>query len=160
MEKSVIINGRAINSENPPYIVAEISGNHGGHLSRGIELINQAKYAGADAVKIQSYTPDSITIDHDSPEFILKDGLWQGQTLYNLYESAHTPREWHKPLFDHARRIGITIFSSPFDKDAINLLEALDTPAYKIASPEIIDFDLIEACAETGKPLILSLIHI
>ena len=156
LEKSVIINGRAINSESPPYIVAEISGNHGGHLSRGIELINQAKYAGADAVKIQSYTPGSITIDHDSPEFILKDGLWHGQTLYNLYASAHTPREWHKPLFDHARRIGITIFSSPFDKDAINLLETLDTPAYKIASPEIVDFDLIEACAETGKPLIIS----
>jgi pseudaminic acid synthase len=150
------INGRPITKDNSPYIVAEISGNHNGELSKAIELINQAKWAGADAVKIQTYSPDTITIDHNSPDFILRDGLWKGKKLYDLYKIAHTPVEWHEPLFDHAKHIGITLFSSPFDHTAIDLLEDLQTPAYKIASPEIIDSNLIKLCAQTGKPIIIS----
>jgi pseudaminic acid synthase len=156
VKKPFSINGRLITKDNPPYIVAEISGNHNGEFSRAIKLINQAKWAGADAVKIQTYTPDTITIDHNSPDFILKDGLWKGKKLYDLYKIAHTPVEWHKPLFDHAKHIGITLFSSPFDHTAIDLLESLQTPAYKIASPEIIDPNLIKSCAQTGKPIIIS----
>ena len=156
MEYSFNINGRQIGPDEPPYIVAEISGNHAGELTKAIKLISEAKSAGADAVKIQSYTPDSITIDHDGPEFILEDGLWRGQKLYELYQKAHTPIEWHKPLFEHANKIGITIFSSPFDNEAVKLLEELGAPAYKIASPEIIEIDLIETCATTGKPIIIS----
>ena len=156
MEYSFNINGRQIGPDEPPYIVAEISGNHAGELTKALRLISEAKSAGADAVKIQSYTPDSITIDHDGPEFILEDGLWRGQKLYELYQKAHTPIEWHKPLFEHANKIGITIFSSPFDNEAVKLLEELGAPAYKIASPEIIEIDLIETCATTGKPIIIS----
>jgi N-acetylneuraminate synthase len=156
LEHSFNINGRIISPDQPPYIVAEISGNHGGELTRAIKLISEAKSAGADAVKIQSYTPDSITIDHDGPEFILNNGLWRGQKLYDLYQKAHTPIEWHKPLFEHANKIGITIFSSPFDQDAVKLLEELGVPAYKIASPEIVEINLIETCATTGKPIIIS----
>jgi N-acetylneuraminate synthase len=156
LEHSFYINGRKIGPDQPPYIVAEISGNHAGELTTAIKLISEAKSAGADAVKIQSYTPDSITIDHDGPEFILEDGLWKGQKLYELYKTAHTPIEWHKPLFEHANKIGITIFSSPFDNDAVKLLEELGTPAYKIASPEIVETNLIETCATTGKPIIIS----
>jgi pseudaminic acid synthase len=156
VKKPFSINGRLITKDNPPYIVAEISGNHNGEFSRAIELINQAKWAGADAVKIQTYTPDTITINHNSPDFILKDGLWKGKKLYDLYKVAHTPIEWHEPLFDHAKHIGITLFSSPFDHTAVDLLEGLQTPAYKIASPEIIDTNLIALCARTGKPIIIS----
>ena len=156
MKTPFSINGRLITKDNPPYIVAEISGNHNGEFSRAIELINQAKWAGADAVKIQTYSPDTITIDHNSPDFILRDGLWKGKKLYDLYKIAHTPVEWHEPLFDHAKHIGITLFSSPFDHTAIDLLENLHTPAYKIASPEIIDSNLIKLCARTGKPIIIS----
>jgi len=156
LEHSFNISGRKIGPDQPPYIVAEISGNHGGELTKAIQLISEAKSAGADAVKIQSYTPDSITIDHDGPEFILEDGLWRGQKLYDLYQKAHTPIEWHKPLFEHANKIDITIFSSPFDQDAVKLLEKLGAPAYKIASPEIVEINLIETCATTGKPIIIS----
>lgn len=150
------IDGRPIGPEHPPYIVAEMSGNHNGEIDRAIRLIDAAKQAGADAVKLQTYTADTITIDHDGPGFVLEGGLWHGRRLHELYHEAHTPWEWHGPLFEHASRIGITIFSAPFDPTAVRLLESLDAPAYKIASPEIVDLGLIELCAGTGKPLIIS----
>ena len=156
MKEQLAIDGRPITKERPPYIVAEISGNHNGKLSQALELVSQAKAAGADAVKLQTYTPDTITIDHDGPGFVIESGLWKGQSLYELYKKAYTPVDWHRPLFEHARKIGSTVFSSPFDPSAIELLESLNSPAYKIASPEIVDVNLIEACAKTGKPLIVS----
>lgn len=156
MIQPVAINGTFIGKDYPPYIVAEISGNHNGSLPQALELITQAKNAGADAVKLQSYTPDSITIDHHGPEFVIKSGLWKGRTLYELYQQAHTPPEWHKTLVDHAKSKDITIFSSPFDETAVDFLETLNMPAYKIASPEIVDINLIEKCAKTGKPLVIS----
>ena len=156
MAETFNIDGRPIGPEHPPYIVAEMSGNHNGEIARAIRLIDAAKESGADAVKLQTYTADTITIDHDGPGFVLESGLWDGRRLYELYQEAHTPWQWHAELFEHARLIGITIFSAPFDPTAVELLQSLDAPAYKIASPEIIDLDLIELCAATGKPLIIS----
>jgi pseudaminic acid synthase len=156
MAETFNIDGRPIGPEHPPYIVAEMSGNHNGEIARAIRLIDAAKESGADAVKLQTYTADTITIDHDGPGFVLEGGLWDGRRLYELYQEAHTPWQWHAELFEHARRIGITIFSAPFDSTAVELLQSLGAPAYKIASPEIIDLDLIELCAATGKPLIIS----
>lgn len=152
----VTIAGREIGPDRPPYIVAEMSGNHNGDIGRALALIDAAKAAGADAVKLQTYTADTITIDHDGPEFRVQGGLWDGRRLYELYQEAHTPWDWHPRLFDHARSIGIHIFSSPFDPTAVELLRKLDAPAFKIASFELIDLPLIELCARTGKPLILS----
>jgi pseudaminic acid synthase len=156
MTESFSIDGRPIGPEHPPYIVAEMSGNHNGEIDRAIRLIDAAKQAGADAVKLQTYTADTITIDHDGPGFVLEGGLWDGRRLYELYQEAHTPWEWHGALFEHARRIGITIFSAPFDPTAVAFLESLNAPAYKIASPEIVDIELIKLCAKTAKPLIIS----
>ncbi|WP_193183450.1 pseudaminic acid synthase [Nisaea sediminum] len=156
MAKDFKINGRPVGPDHPPYVVAEMSGNHNGEIGRALALIDAAKAAGADAVKIQTYRADTITIDHDGPEFVIEKGLWAGRRLFELYEEAHTPWEWHEELFAHARGIGITLFSAPFDPTAVDLLESLDCPAYKIASPEIVDIDLIERCARTGKPLIIS----
>lgn len=141
---------------HPPYLIAEISANHNGSIEKAFNLIALAKRAGANAVKIQSYTADTITIDCDSEEFVIHGGLWDGRKLYDLYKAAETPFEWHKPLFDYAKRVGITIFSSPFDSSAIELLESLSAPAYKIASFELVDHDLIAHAASTGKPLIIS----
>jgi N-acetylneuraminate synthase len=133
-----------------------MSANHNGDLSSALRIIDEAKIAGADAVKIQTYKADTITLDSDHPDFQINEGPWKGRTLYQLYEWAHTPWDWHKPIFDHARKTGITIFSSPFDNSAVDLLEDLGTPAYKIASFEAIDLPLIRYCASTGKPLVIS----
>jgi len=154
--QEIRIDGRAIGPNEPPYVVAELSANHNGQLSKALRLIEEAKKAGADAVKVQSFKADTITLNCDSEEFKIRGGLWDGRTLYELYEEAHMPWEWHQPLFEHARKVGITLFSSPFDITAIDMLEDLNAPAYKIASFEAVDLPLIKYAAQTGKPMIIS----
>jgi len=156
MNKEITINNRKIGTAYSPYIIAEMSANHNGSIERAYEIIDMAKAMGADAVKMQTYTPDTITLKSDRPEFMITEGLWAGSALYDLYESAYTPWDWHKPLFEHAKKKGITIFSSPFDETAVDLLEDLNAPAYKIASFEAVDLPLIKYVAGTGKPLIIS----
>lgn len=154
--RNLSISGRTIGPNQPPYVIAELSANHNGDIIAAMKLIEIAKTAGADAVKLQTYRPDTITLKSDAEDFIIRGGLWGGRTLYDLYEEAHTPWDWHKPLFDRAHELGITIFSSPFDPTAVDLLEDLNAPAYKIASFEAVDLPLIRYVASTGKPMIIS----
>lgn len=146
-----------INDNSRAFIIAELSGNHGHDIEIAKRTIKAAKDAGADAIKLQTYTPDTITLDCDNEYFQIKQGtIWDGNTMYDLYKQAYTPWEWHKELFDYAKEINILIFSSPFDHTAVDLLEELDTPAYKIASAEIMDTELIKYVASKGKPIIFS----
>jgi len=153
---SISIDGRRLGSGEPPFIIAELSANHNGVLERALETIHAAHQCGAHAIKLQTYTADTMTIDCDLPDFKIEEGPWAGYKLYDLYKWAQTPFEWHKSMFGYARKIGITVFSTPFDESAVDLLEDLNTPAYKIASFELIDLPLISYVAQTGKPIIMS----
>jgi len=152
----IVISGRQISENHLPYVIAEISANHNGSLERAKLSIEMAALSGADAVKIQTYSADTMTIDCEAEDFIVKGGPWNGYKLYDLYNEAHTPYHWHKELFSFANEIGVTLFSTPFDESAVELLESLNTPAYKIASFEITDLPLISCVARLGKPILIS----
>lgn len=156
LHNSFKIANKTIGGDSPTFIIAEMSGNHGHDLQKAKDIIFAAKEAGADAIKLQTYTPDTITLKSDAAHFFIKEGPWRGQTLYQLYTQAYTPWEWHPELKELANNIGLIFFSSPFDFSSVDFLEKLDCPAYKIASPEIIDIPLIQKVSRTGKPLIFS----
>ncbi len=158
MQEQVTIGGRAIGREHPPFLIAEMSGNHNQSLDRALAIVEAAARAGAHALKIQTYTADTMTLDLNEGEFFIADpkSLWKGKSLYKLYQEAYTPWEWHKPIFDRARELGLIPFSTPFDPTSVEFLESLDVPCYKIASFENTDLALIRRVAATGKPIILS----
>ncbi len=157
MIKPIRFINRLIGQEHRPFIIAEMSGNHNQSLERALEIVEAAAKAGAHALKIQTYTADTMTLDIDAGEFHINNlELWKGTSLYKLYQQAYTPWEWHKPIFDHCKKIGLIYFSTPFDKTAVDFLESLDVPCYKIASFENTDIPLVRKVASTGKPLIIS----
>jgi len=154
--KIIEIGGRKIGVNYPPFIVAELSANHNGDLQKALDTMTMAKKCGVDAIKLQTYTPDTMTIDCDKDEFQIKGGLWNGYKLYDLYQWAQTPFEWHQVLFEHAKSIAIICFSTPCDETAVDLLEKFDVPAYKIASFEATDIPLIRYIASKKRPIIMS----
>jgi pseudaminic acid synthase len=154
----IIIADRKVGPDHPPFIIAEMSGNHNQSLERALEIVEAAARAGAHALKIQTYTADTMTIESDNTDFFINDAesLWKGQSLYNLYQQAHTPWEWHKVIFDRCKELGMIGFSTPFDETAVDFLETLEVPCYKIASFENTDLPLLRKVASTGKPIIAS----
>ncbi|MDO7788274.1 pseudaminic acid synthase [Desulforamulus aquiferis] len=156
--EQIIINNRAIGLGNPPFIIAEMSGNHNHSLERALEIVEAAAKAGAHALKLQTYRADTMTLNLNHGEFCINqsDSLWEGYSLYNLYQEAYTPWEWHKPIFDRGKELGMIVFSTPFDASALEFLEELNVPCYKIASFEVTDLPLISKVAKTGKPIIIS----
>lgn len=158
MSKEIKVADKFVGRDHAPFVIAEMSGNHNQSLERALEIVEAAAKTGAHALKIQTYTPDTMTLDLDEREFHISDpnSLWAGTSLYKLYGEAYTPWEWHKPIFDRARELGLIPFSTPFDDTAVDFLESLDVPCYKIASFENTDLPLIRRVAATGKPLIIS----
>jgi len=158
MSREFSIGGRSVGQRHPPFVIAEMSGNHNQSLDRALEIVEAAARCGAAAIKLQTYTPDTMTLDLDEGEFHIGDpeNLWVGTSLYKLYGEAHTPWEWHAPIFERARALGVIAFSTPFDESAVDFLESMNSPAYKIASFENTDLPLIRRVARTGKPVIMS----